>query len=357
MTKETNDYGVLFPASVVGSMPRSDFVRDLIELESEYDAEAHVRAMDSAVRYIVALQERAGVDIITDGEWRRRSYIGIVAELARGFELTKSDDGRHWTTVVEPLTPGRPGAIAEEVRFVRGCTDRMIKATLPSPYLLGQRMWDAERSRSAYPTRQSFMEAVAPFLRQEAELLAEAGATIIQIDDPHLCLFVDSKVRDQYDDPDREADLAADLINRVVDGLEGVKTAVHLCRRNKAREGWVGEGGYGPILPQLKKLKVDQYVMEFTIPAAGDLDVLAELPDDREIGLGCVDCRGETIDSVETIVGRVQQAMEFLEPERISLNPDCGFAPGSAAPIPIDEAYAKLKNEATASARLRDMYG
>ena len=104
MPAKTNDYGVLFPASVVGSMPRSDFVRDLIELESEYDAESHARAMDSAVRYIVALQERAGVDIVTDGEWRRRSYIGIVAELARGFELTIADDGRHWTTVVEPLT-------------------------------------------------------------------------------------------------------------------------------------------------------------------------------------------------------------------------------------------------------------
>ena len=107
----------------------------------------------------------------------------------------------------------------------------------------------------------------------------------------------------------------------------------------------------------LKRLKVDQYLMEFTIPVAGDLAVLKEIPEDKTVGLGCVDCRGEHIDTPEEIVARVENALRHLSPERITLNPDCGFAPGSAAEIPIDEAYQKLKNEAKAAEILRERYG
>jgi 5-methyltetrahydropteroyltriglutamate--homocysteine methyltransferase len=94
-------------------------------------------------------------------------------------------------------------------------------------------------------------------------------------------------------------------------------------------------------------------VLEFTIPVAGDFDVLRRLPDDRLIGLGCVDCRGAVVEAPEAIAGRVREALRHVEPDRVWLNPDCGFAPGSAADIPIDEAYAKLVSEARAAALLR----
>ena len=152
-------------------------------------------------------------------------------------------------------------------------------------------------------------------------------------------------------------DLCVDLLNQIIDGVDGIQIAIHLCRRNKGRDGWIGEGGYEPILPYLKRLKVDQYLMEFTIPVAGDLAVLKEIPEDKTVGLGCVDCRGEHIDTPEEIVARVENALRHLPPERITLNPDCGFAPGSAAEIPIDEAYQKLKNEAKAAEILRERYG
>ena len=148
-----------------------------------------------------------------------------------------------------------------------------------------------------------------------------------------------------------------DLLNEIVDGVDGLAVAVHLCRRNKGRAGWVGEGGYGPILPALLRLNVEQYVMEFTVPAAGDLDVLAQIPQDRQVGLGCVDCRSPTIDPVGEIMFRVENALEFLRPDQIVLNPDCGFAPGNAAEIPVEEAYAKLRNEAGAARQLREKYG
>src|SRR5688500_9872218 len=139
-----NDYGVLFPTSVVGSVPRPDFVRDLISDESISPREYEQR-MEAAVRYVVAMQENAGLDVLTDGEWWRKSYIGVIAELAHGFELGTAPDGRPWTLVVDPLAPKSPGFIAREVTFLKTITTRLVKSTLPSPALLGERMWHPEK--------------------------------------------------------------------------------------------------------------------------------------------------------------------------------------------------------------------
>ena len=97
--------------------------------------------------------------------------------------------------------------------------------------LLGERMWDASKSKKAYPTRDDFVRACVPILRKELELLRDAGATIVQIDDPHLCLFVDPEVRAGYENADKAADFAVDMVNEVVDGFSDLKLAVHLCRR------------------------------------------------------------------------------------------------------------------------------
>ena len=343
-----------FPASVVGSMPRPQFVRDLLDPEqAPADPAVLAARLDAAVDFVVALQEQAGLDVVTDGEYRRRSYIGIIADVCDGFALERRG-GSWWHTVQAPLVAARPGQAAAEARYLKARTDRRVKVALPSPYLLGTRMWDAERSRDAYPTRRAFMEALVPILRGEVIALREAGCDVVQIDDPHLCLFVDPAVRKAMDDVEAEIAMAVDLTNAVTSGIGGLTRAIHLCRRNKGRAGWIGEGGYEPILPALRRLEVDQYVLEFTIPVAGELAVLAQLPEDRTIGLGCVDCRGAVVDSVDTIVARVERALQYLPAERIELNPDCGFAPGNAADIPLDEAYAKLCNEAAAARRLRD---
>ena len=351
---------VLFPASVVGSMPRPDFVKDLISGNGDMEDESYHRRMEAAVRYIVALQESAGLDVVTDGEWWRKSYIGVVAELAHGFELTRNPaDGRPWTVVVDKLAPKKPGFIAREVAFLKQITDRRIKATLPAPALLGERMWDPEKSSHAYPKRDDFVRDCVPVLRRELELLKTEGVSIIQIDDPHLCLFVDPSVRATYDDAESASDFAVEMVNRLVGGIEGLKLAVHLCRRAGARaRGEVQhEGGYGPILEQLNRLAVHHLTMEFTAPGAGEMSIFHQLREDFEIGLGCVSCAPGVVDSAEQIVARVTTALQHLEPHRITLNPDCGFAPGSAANVSIDEVYLKLKNEAEAARRLREMYG
>lgn len=347
----------LFPTSVVGSLPRPQAVRELFAEDASYSAAEREERLDSAVREAVALQERAGLDVINDGEWRRRSYIGVIADLAHGFEVrTRPDDGRPWTVVVDRLAPKQPGFVAREVSFVRGLTQREVKATLPAPALLGERLWDPERSASAYPTREAFVEACVPFLREEARRLAAAGADIVQIDDPHLCLFVDPTVRSGYDDPDAAADFSADMVNAVVDGLSGVKRALHLCRRAGARVRGEASfsGGYAPILSQLNRINVHHLTMEFTAPAAGDLSVLSQLRSELEVGLGCVDVTPGRIDSPETIMKRVRSALEHVDPERVTLNPDCGFAPGSGAVVSLDEVYEKLCNEVEAARTLRE---
>ena len=166
MTRQPR-YGVLFPSSIVGSMPRPDFVKDLISDDAMLDEATCRRRMEAAVRYVVALQENTVLDIITDGEWWRKSYIGVIAYLAHGFELgINPADGRPWTIVTDKLSPKQPGFTAREVKFLQSITQRKIKATLPAPALLGERMWDADKSAKAYPCRDDFVRDCVPIMRR-----------------------------------------------------------------------------------------------------------------------------------------------------------------------------------------------
>ena len=351
----------LFPTTVVGSMPRPQYIKDLVEglaaEPSQYDE--YQRLMNGAIPFVAQMQELAGVDIISDGEWRRKSYIGVIADICSGFQVSVREvmgQRQTWHIVTEEIDIINPGLIAGEARFLKSHTSCQVKVALPSPYLLGERMWDPGLSCNAYPTKRDFTEALVPVLRQELIALRDEGVAIAQFDDPQLCLFVDPEVRASYADPEAEMAYCIDMLNRIVDGVNGMQVALHLCRRNQGRKGWVGEGGYEPILPVLKNLNFQIIMLEFAMPAAGDKKVLGELPVQMDIGLGCVDCRNPHIDTPDEIVQRVKQALEFIAPHRIMLHPDCGFAPGSAAEIPLDEAYAKLRNEVLAAEQLREEY-
>ena len=354
---------MLFPTTVIGSMPRPQYVKDLMRRRAAQERGGDApdpewqRHMDDAVRFVIGLQEHAGIDIISDGEWRRETYVDVVAEMMHGFEWIKRDEFSYHQVVTRPMTPRRPGVIAEEARFLRENTRRRVKVCLPSPYLVGERMWMPEHSRSAYPTREAFCEALVPVLRAELLAIKDAGVDVIQLDEPHLCILVDPQVRAKFADPEGELKRGVEMINRIVDGVSGVSLAVHLCRRNWGRKGWGAAGGYEAILPHIQRLKVEQLMLEFSIPVAGDVAILRELPPNVKIGLGCVDVRFPEIDTPEQIVSRVEQALQHVAPERITLNPDCGFAPGKDHEIPLDEAYAKLKNEALAAKRLRELHG
>ena len=343
----------LFPTTVIGSMPRPQYVKDLLiaSPRDESPDPAWQRRMDDAVRFVIGMQERAGIDILSDGEWRRESYVDIIGEVMHGFRWVQRDEFAYHQVVTERMTPRRPGAIAAEARFLKENTDRRVKVCLPSPYLIGQRMWLPQHSAGAYATREAFCEALVPVLREELLRVREVGVDLIQLDEPHLCVLVDPAVRAKFADPEAEMRRGVDWINQIVEGVDGV--AVHLCRRNWGRRGWGAAGGYEVILPHMKRLKVGQFMLEYSIPAAGDVATLRDLPPELRIGLGCVDVRFPEIETPEVIAARVEKALEYVAPERLMLNPDCGFAPGKDHEIPLEEAYAKLKNLAAAAKLLR----
>jgi 5-methyltetrahydropteroyltriglutamate--homocysteine methyltransferase len=348
----------LFPTTVIGSLPRPQYVKDLLKAGSRTGAHdaGWQRRMDNAVRFAIGMQEQLGLDMISDGEWRRESYVDVVAEIMHGFRWVERHVFQYHQVVTEKMRPLKPGVIAEEARFLRDNTDRAVKICLPSPYLIGERMWEPAYSKEAYPAREAFCEALVPVLRQELLAIRDVGVDMIQLDEPHLCILVDLEVRKKFADPEAEMRRATDMLNEIVSGVEGVTVAVHLCRRNWGRRGWGAAGGYEAILAHVKRLRVPQLMMEFSVPVAGDVAVLKELPESVRIGLGCVDVRFPEIDTPEKIVERVQNALQYVAPERIMLNPDCGFAPGKDHEIPLEEAYAKLRNEVLAAKKLRELY-
>lgn len=348
----------LFPTTVVGSMPRPQYIKDLLAAGSRTGSPdaAWRRHMDDAVRYVIGMQEQAGIDIVSDGEWRRESYVDVVAEIMTGFRWIQRDVFAYHQVVTGRMQPLRPGVVAEEARFLKQHTDRRVKVCLPSPYLLGQRMWEPAHSQEAYPTREAFCEALVPVLRQELLAIREVGVDIIQLDEPHLCVLVDPQVRARFADPEAEMNRAVDWINQIVEGVKGVTLAVHLCRRNWGRRGWGAEGGYEPLLNHLRRLKVELLLLEFSIPVAGDMAVLRQLPEDVRIGLGCLDVRFAEIEPAARVVECVEKALAHVAPERLILNPDCGFAPGKDHEVPLEEAYLKLRNLAQAARHLREQH-
>lgn len=352
----------LFPTTVIGSMPRPQYVKDLLAAGSRTGDHPPdwQRRMDDAVRYVIDMQEQAGIDIVSDGEWRRETYVDVIAEITHGFTWIKRDVFAYHQVVTEKIKPKKPGVIAEEARFLKENTNRHVKVCLPSPYLIGQRMWVEEHSKAAYSTREAFCEALVPVLREELLRIKEVGVDVIQLDEPHLCVLVDPEIRAKFADPEAEMRRAVDWLNEILgpkaSGVSLMRLAVHLCRRNWGRRGWGAAGGYEAILAHIKRLNVEQLMMEFSIPVAGDMAVLRELPASVHIGLGCVDVRFPEIDTPEQIVERVQKALAHVAPERITLNPDCGFAPGKDHEIPLEEAYAKLKSEALAAKKLRELH-
>ena len=159
-----------FAAGVVGSLPRPQAVVDMLPDdpgEESADA-ARSRQVNAAVSYAIALQETAGLDQVSDGEWRRHAYTHVIADVASGFSPDHRETPSRWgITVTEPIDVRRPGLMADEARFLVESTDRMTKVCMPSPYLLGVRLWEKGWSSRAYATRDEFIDALVPILHDE----------------------------------------------------------------------------------------------------------------------------------------------------------------------------------------------
>ena len=384
----------LFPVTTVGSWTRPP---ELLRAQGrkqrgKISAAEFERVADEAVLETLRLQEEAGVDLVTDGEQRRDNFYSFVAEkldgvrlmsLAEMLDLVEDKDGfeRILQTLDVPAfsirNPTCVGKIErraplalDDYLFLRQHTDRPIKVPLPGPYLLTRAMWVKEATRAAYPTKEDLAEDVVRILRQEVSELHDAGADFVQFDEPVLTelVFTQGQTRTfmcaalaARKDPAEELEFAVDLINRVVTGLDGLRIGLHVCRGNwSQQEQILLKGSYHPLAPYLARLNVQQLVLEFATPRAGELAALLgarEIVDEKELGLGMVNPRTPETEPVAAIVERVKEALQYLPPERIFLNPDCGFGTFSSRPMnSVTVAIRKLEALAQAAAVLRADY-
>lgn len=151
---------------------------------------------------------------------------------------------------------------------------------------------------------------------------------------------------------------AADLINRIVKGVDGIRIGVHVCRGNWSKQEEVLlKGDYARLLPALERMKIDQFVLEYATPRAGDIDVVGRTLSDRELGLGVVNPRTDEVERVETIVAKAEKALEYYRPEQLFLNTDCGFGCFASRSVNVEEvAYKKLCAIVEAAKILRQKY-
>lgn len=378
----------LFPVTVVGSWPRPPTLLHALRKRQagEISFEEFNRVADDAVVSAISHQEDAGVDIVSDGEQRRDNFYSFVVEKLDGIKLMTVaqllDFMKDRASFEESLRALDVPAFAmkspvavdrvreksslalDELKFLKEHTKRKTKIPLPGPYMLTRSSWFPGLSDKAYPEIEDLGGEVSQILHREILALKEAGADFIQLDEPILSQIVYGAEGSETfmcaalasrKDPTQELSYAQELMNRTLQGISGVKIGVHVCRGNWSRkEDVLLKGNYGPLLPYLMEMKLDQLVLEFATPRAGELEVFGEYGDAKEIGLGVVNPRSSEIETPELIERRVREVTRFFDSSKVYLNPDCGF--GTFAERPVNDAVtatAKLRSIATAAKKLR----
>jgi len=259
------------------------------------------------------------------------------------------------------------GLSLDEAAFVKEHSSLPVKVPIPGPYMLTRSAWFEGLSDKVYASPEALAVDVVAILREEVLALRDMGVEFIQFDEPILSqvvfgeeskeTFMCAALPDRRD-PTEELELAVRLMNETMEGVTGVRTGVHVCRGNWSRkEEVLLTGNYGPMLPYLMQMNVDQLVLECATPRAGEMEVFKEYGNEKEIGLGVVNPRTVELETTEQIVSRVKELLEYFDPEKIFLNPDCGFGTFAERNVnDADGAFKKLKVVAEAAAILRKEY-
>jgi methionine synthase II (cobalamin-independent) len=364
---------LLARTDVVGSLLRPP---ELLEARERFDGgklshAAFKEIEDRAVDDALALQEDAGLDVVTDGEMRRLSFQSQLPAAVEGFgawdldaflwgewhsdELGDLSVERPPIAVVDRLRRRRSIA-GEELAYARGRTDRVLKITLPSPSLFAN-FYDPERSREAYPTLEAFLQDVASILREEVEELVELGATYLQLDAPHYPLLLDPRYRDFYASrgwpAERWLELGVELDNAVIGDHPGVTFGFHLCRGNQGSR-WLVAGGYDWLAERLfPRVRAERLLLEYDDARSGGFEPLAHARDDAVCVLGLVTTKTPRRETVAELAARIREAARMVPLERLALSPQCGFATsvvGNA--VSVDDERAKLKTIAETAAEV-----
>lgn len=326
----------LLPVSSIGSLPKPN---DLAKAEeaplAEQDTSQIRTAQETAVAEWLSVQDDLGIDLVVDGEQYRRSMISYFLE---GWGAAEVDPDPVW--VLDNLYAQRAVTVRQATRprdllmswfeFAEDHTTRPVKITITGPYTL--RDWSFDKYHSS---RREAVLAIAGYLREEVQSLIEAGVRHLQIDEPAYVT--------RYDQPD-ELQLAEDAMHVVVDGLpDNVTLHTHMCY-----------GAFHEVYPRMLNLPAKVFCMELSHVSREMLNILEKhpFPEGRGMGFGVVDAQDPRIETVDEIAARIELALEYISPDQLWLNPDCGLQS-----LPRDSAVGKLRNLATAAARVRDQLG
>ena len=318
------------------------------------------KAEDAAIRDIVKFQEDAGLEGITDGEFRRTYFhIDFLEQLA-GIETkggiavsfhTAQGDVEFAPPVMKvtgPVRHAKPIQVAD-FEFLKSVTRRTPKVTIPSPTMLHFRGGREAISREAYPDLEAFFADVAAAYRAEIAALAAAGCRYLQLDDTNLAYLCDTRLREgaraRGDDPDELPRRYARLINAAISGRPaGMAVCIHLCRGN-FKSAWVAEGGYEPVAEVLfNELAVDGYFLEYDDARSGDFAPLRHVPKGKTVVLGLVTTKLDQLETKDYLKKKNDEAAKIVPLDQLCLSPQCGFSStvhGNA--IARDAQAAKLK--------------
>ena len=321
--------------TVVGSYPQPDWLIDRERLGSRLPPRVRARelwriteehleeAQDDATRVAVSDMERAGVDIVTDGEKRRESYSNRFATALEGVDLDTPGVALDRTghpnpvpRVVGPIRRTRPVEV-RDVEFLRSITDRRIKITVPGPFTMTQ-----QAQNDHYDDPRMLALGYAEAVNEELRDLKAAGADVVQIDEPYL------QAR-----PEPAREYALEAINRALDGVDG-DTVLHTCF-GYAHIVHDRLPGY-PFLRELQGCAATHLSLEAAQPDL-DPEVLRDVPD-KVIVLGVLDLGDPKAETPEVVAGRIRRALTVLPPERLVVAPDCGMKY-----LPRELAFAKLR--------------
>jgi len=335
--------GRLLPVSVIGSFAVPEW---LGQLKNDYYQRRISRRylseiLDMAAKAAIVDQDRAGIDLISDGELRRDNDIDYVLPRLPGVRIphpAKADYLDYLDAVLdEPLpepAPGGPGlGLADDYSFASTLTSLPLKVSMTGAFSLSRRI-----RGDAYRNPADLVRALARHLHAEARALAAAGARVLQIDEPFLAGYPD------------QAALAVEAVNIVTD-VPGVTWVLHVCYGNRyARPLW--EGHYDFLFPAVQEARIDQLALEFARRGDDELVLLDRYGWDRGLGLGVIDVRSEQVETADLVAARIRRGLRYVPAERLSVNPDCGLRQLSG-----DAARAKLAALVAGAGRVRAELG
>lgn len=347
-----------FRADHIGSLLRPRKLREAFRKHSLGQiAEPELRAaQDEAVREVVRLQEDCGLEVVTDGEFRRISYWEKFVRLTAGVVVKDSvfrfhDERGRESDFTAPYVAGKVSRRApitlDEFSFVSPITRARAKITMPAPSTLHFYRFSDYARPGAYPDAEAFFADLAKVYQAEIADLAAAGCRYVQLDEVAIAILCDPAARDKVKaggaDPDRLVDLYIDAINAAVKGRpRQVVIGVHVCRGNY-KGMYLSEGGYDSVAERLfGRADVDHFLLEFDTPRAGGFAPLRFVPKSKSVVLGLVSSKTPQLESLDVLRQRTDEAGQYVSAARLAISPQCGFA-STLGGNPVTEADERAK--------------